>query len=174
MRHTLPGCFVFGALSAKMLGDPAEGHDNRETAMDARRRTLLAAGAAGAAALVSGCGDGDEGGGPASAPPASEAPSGSPAGAELAKTSDIPLDGGRVFVDEKVVVTQPEAGEFKAFSALCTHQKCLVRTIAAGTIDCPCHGSKFRITDGSVAEGPATTPLPAKQIVVSEDTIRLI
>lgn len=144
--------------------------------MDARRRTLLAAGAAGAAALVSGCGDGDGdgGGGTTSEQPTSGAPSGSPAGAELAKTADIPVDGGRVFVDEKVVVTQPAAGEFKAFSAICTHQQCLVRTIAAGTIDCPCHGSKFRITDGSVAEGPATTPLPAKQIAVSGDTIRLI
>lgn len=143
--------------------------------MDARRRTLLAAGAAGAAALVSGCGDGDEGGTSASEQPTSAAgTTGAPAGEELAKTSDVPVDGGRVFVDQKVVVTQPEAGEFKAFSAICTHQQCLVRTIAAGTIDCPCHGSKFRITDGSVAVGPATTPLPEKQITVSGDTIRLI
>lgn len=149
--------------------------------MDARRRTLLAAGAAGAAALV-GCGDGDESGSaseqPTSAAPGTTEPgtgsTSAPAGEELAKTSAIPVDGGRIFDTEKVVVTQPEKGEFKAFSAICTHQRCLVRTIAAGTIDCPCHGSKFRITDGSVAEGPATTPLPEKQIAISGDTIRLI
>lgn len=144
--------------------------------MDARRRTLLAAGAAGAAALVSGCGDGDGGGGDSASeqPTSTAGTTSAAAGDELAKTADIPVDGGRVFVDQKVVVTQPNAGEFKAFSALCTHQNCLVRTIAAGTIDCPCHGSKFRITDGSVAEGPATKPLPEKQITVSGDTIRLV
>ncbi|HZX37676.1 MAG TPA: Rieske (2Fe-2S) protein [Streptomyces sp.] len=144
--------------------------------MDARRRTLLAAGAAGAAALVSGCGDGDGGGGDSASeqPTSTAGTTSAPAGDELAKTADIPVDGGRVFVDQKVVVTQPNAGEFKAFSAVCTHQNCLVRTIAAGNIDCPCHGSKFRITDGSVAEGPATEPLPEKQITVSGDTIRLV
>ncbi|MBT2389486.1 Rieske (2Fe-2S) protein [Streptomyces sp. ISL-1] len=148
--------------------------------MDARRRTLLTAGAAGAAALVSGCGDG--GGDSASetpTPTTPKTPTGTPtgsaqAGTALAKIADIPVEGGRVFVDQKVVVTQPNPGEFKAFSAICTHQRCLVKTIAAGTIDCPCHGSKFRITDGSVEVGPATEPLPEKQITVSGDSIQLI
>ncbi|GGW05033.1 hypothetical protein GCM10010230_43770 [Streptomyces narbonensis] len=72
-----------------------------------------------------------------------------------------------------MVVTQPAAGEFKAFSAVCTHQGCLVNKVANGTIDCPCHGSKFRIADGSVAAGPAPRPLPAEQINVSGDSITL-
>lgn len=72
-----------------------------------------------------------------------------------------------------MVVTQPSAGEFKAFSAICTHQGCTVNKVADGTIDCPCHGSKYRIADGSVAAGPAPRPLPAEQITVSGETITL-
>lgn len=148
---------------------------------NARRRTVLTAGAAGAAALVTGCGSsGDEGGGgDASGTPtgtASDAasPGASPGGGQqLAATSDIPVGGGTIFKERKVVVTQPEEGEFKAFSAVCTHAQCLVSTVSDGTINCPCHGSKFSITDAAVEAGPATRPLPAEQITVSGGEIRL-
>ncbi|MEV4949421.1 Rieske (2Fe-2S) protein [Streptomyces sp. NPDC053755] len=140
------------------------------------RRTVLLAGAGSVAALATGCGsDGDEGGTATASPTASAtdtAPS-APAGDALARTSDIPVGGGTVFKERKVVVTQPAAGEFKAFSAICTHQSCLVNKVEGGTIDCPCHGSKFRIADGSVARGPATRPLPAERITVSGDEITL-
>ena len=63
-----------------------------------------------------------------------------------------------MFSAEKVVVTQPAAGEFKAFSAVCTHLQCLVDQVASGTIDCPCHGSQFSVKNGSVVTGPATQP----------------
>lgn len=94
-------------------------------------------------------------------------------GTALAKTSDIPVGGGKVFEKEKVVVTQPAAGTFKAFSSTCTHQGCTVGSVSNGTINCPCHGSKFSATDGSVTSGPATKPLPAKQISTSGDQITL-
>lgn len=97
----------------------------------------------------------------------------SAAGPALAKTSDIPVGGGTVFADRKVVVTQPKAGEFKAFSAVCTHQGCLVNKVADGTIDCPCHGSKYAIADAAVVAGPAPRPLPAERITVSGDSITL-
>ncbi len=154
--------------------------------MDAQRRTVLAAGAAGAAALVVGCSEyGDEGGASASEQQTSPADgttepgttgSGTgepPAGEELAKTADIPVGGGKVFADKKVVVTQPTSGQFKAFSAICTHQGCTVNKVADGTIDCPCHGSRFSVEDAAVEKGPATRPLPPKQITVSGDTILL-
>jgi Rieske Fe-S protein len=88
----------------------------------------------------------------------------------IAKTSDVPVGSG-VIVDE-VVVTQPTAGVFKGFSAKCTHAGCTVNKVADGTIDCPCHGSKYNL-DGSVANGPAVKPLEAKTVVVEGDSIVL-
>ncbi|MBL1289143.1 Rieske (2Fe-2S) protein [Streptomyces sp. NPDC057067] len=131
--------------------------------MNARRRTVLSAGAA---ALVTGCGSSGGGGGGESSPPAS-------GGAELTRTSEIPVGGGTIFEDRKVVVTQPAAGEFKAFSAVCTHAGCIVSSVADGTIDCACHGSRFSVEDGAVEQGPATRPLPAERITVEGGSIRL-
>jgi Rieske Fe-S protein len=133
----------------------------------ATRRVVLGAGLIGLAAA--GCStyggssdEGDSGG---------KEPSGQ-AGGALGKTTDVPVGGGKVFADQKVVVTQPAQGDFKAFSAVCTHQGCTVDEVADGTINCPCHGSKFKIADGSVSDGPATKPLPAEQITVSGGQIR--
>ena len=95
-----------------------------------------------------------------------------PSGA-LAGTSDIPVGGGAVFAEQDVVVTQPEAGEFRAFSATCTHQGCPVTEVVDGTINCNCHGSKFAVEDGSVVDGPADSPLPEREISVAEEQIRL-
>ncbi|MGQ4387207.1 Rieske (2Fe-2S) protein [Streptomyces sp. SAS_270] len=127
------------------------------------RRTVLATGAA---ALVCGCskyGDNNS----------SESAANASSGQELAKTADIPVGGGKIFKDEKVVVTQPKKGDFKAFSAVCTHQGCTVGTVSDGIIECPCHHSKYRIADGSVAGGPAPKPLPAKEITVKGNSINL-
>ncbi|WP_432066652.1 Rieske (2Fe-2S) protein [Streptomyces sp. C10-9-1] len=154
--------------------------------MGAQRRAVLAAGAAAAVSLAVGCGDGDGGtpeptgsptGAPASPTPsdvASGSAPASPAGEELTATSEVPVGGGVVLADQEVVVTQPEEGEFRAFSAICTHQGCTVASVSDGLIACPCHGSRFRVEDGSVAVGPATRPLPPKQIAVSGDSVRLV
>ena len=88
----------------------------------------------------------------------------------IAKTADVPVGSG-VIVDE-VVVTQPSAGEFKGFSAICTHAGCTVNEVADGTINCPCHGSKFNL-DGSVANGPASKPLESQAVTVQGDSIVL-
>jgi nitrite reductase/ring-hydroxylating ferredoxin subunit len=94
-------------------------------------------------------------------------------GTALGKTADIPLKGGAVFQNEKVVVTQPASGEYKAFTAVCTHQQCLVNQISNNVISCPCHGSKFSAKDGSVVSGPAMTGLAAKTINVKSGEISL-
>ncbi|MFD7703826.1 Rieske (2Fe-2S) protein [Streptomyces caelestis] len=128
----------------------------------ATRRTVLLA--TGAAALAAGCGsDGGDGGDGASS---------DTAGQELVPTADVPVGGGTVLGDEKIVVTQPDEGDFKAFSAICTHQGCVVADVADGTVNCACHGSRFRITDGSVERGPATRPLPEERITVEGGSIR--
>ncbi|MEU5098116.1 Rieske (2Fe-2S) protein [Streptomyces sp. NPDC020996] len=154
----------------------------------ARRTVVAAVGAAGLAVALTACGSDDDAssssgssgtqaganttGGDAGGGSASGSASGS-GGTVLAKTADIPEGGGKIFKDQGVVVTQPAAGTFKAFSAKCTHQGCAVSSIADGVIVCPCHKSEFSVADGSVKKGPATQALPAEQITVSGDSITL-
>jgi Rieske Fe-S protein len=90
----------------------------------------------------------------------------------LARTADIPVGGGKILEDKEIVITQPSAGRFMAFSAVCTHQGCIVDQVSGGTINCPCHGSKFKL-DGSVSQGPATQPLSVRAVKVSGDQISL-
>ncbi len=135
--------------------------------------TTAAAGAAGAVVAVTGCstyGGSDDT--PAVATPGGSAKAGA-GGGTLAQVSDIPVGGGKIFTAQRVVVTQPEAGTIKAFSATCTHQGCQVTSVREGTINCPCHGSQYKIADGSVASGPAPAPLPAVQVTVEGTAITL-
>ena len=140
------------------------------------RRTVLAGACGACAVALAGCaayGPGQ----PASAPaPAGQAGGSGSGGAAvpsgtLTSTADVPVGGGVILAEAALVITQPKKGEFKAFSAICTHQGCTVSTVESGTIDCPCHGSQFAITDGSVVTGPATKPLDAKKIKVSGTSI---
>ncbi|WP_426500267.1 Rieske (2Fe-2S) protein [Streptomyces sp. D54] len=136
------------------------------------RRTVVAAvGAAGAAAALTACGGGSDGSGGSET--VEQPGSGGKGGEVIAATSDIPEGGGLVFAAQKVVVTQPRPGEFKAFSSTCTHQGCAVKDVSGGTITCPCHNSTFDAATGSPTGGPATQPLPAREITVEGDSIRL-
>ena len=144
-----------------------------------RRAVVAGAGGVAAVGLLTACG-----GSVATAPAPTAAPEPAPSaaapaapsaasGTALTSTSDVPVGGGTVFADKDVVVTQPTAGDFKAFSATCTHQGCKVKSVADGNIVCPCHGSKFAIADGSVTNGPAKSPLPEKTISVDGNSILL-
>ncbi|MGH3670513.1 MAG: Rieske (2Fe-2S) protein [Pseudonocardiaceae bacterium] len=149
--------------------------DNTHPGSEMTRRAIVAGtGVLAVTAALAACSNSPSQG--SAAPNAPAEPSGSPgsgAGGALATTSDIPVGGGKVFAKDKVVVTQPAQGTFKAFSAVCTHEGCTVNKVASGTIDCPCHGSKYAIADGSVVHGPASRPLPARQITVSQGEVRL-
>jgi Rieske Fe-S protein len=94
-------------------------------------------------------------------------------GQVLLTTSEVPVEGGTVIDDPKVVVTQPTEGEFKAFSSICTHQGCPVSRVQGAEIQCGCHGSVFSASDGSVVNGPATSPLEELAITVDGDEITL-
>ena len=155
------------------------------------RRTLGGLAAAGVGVpLLAACGSDD----PASAtdsnsadPSASASSSGTTSGAPsetassesapaadaLTSTADIEVGGGAIFADQEVVVTQPTEGEFKCFTAVCTHQGCIVSSVSDGVINCDCHGSQFSIEDGDVEQGPATFPLEEVPITVSGDSISL-
>ena len=95
-------------------------------------------------------------------------------GTVLGPASEIPVGGGKIYTAAKVVVTQPARGRYQAFSAVCTHVGCIMSTVANGTIDCPCHGSQFKITNGAVITGPAPSPLPKKQIKIADGKVVLI
>ncbi|MFJ9818952.1 Rieske (2Fe-2S) protein [Streptomyces sp. NPDC101151] len=152
-----------------------------------RRTVMAAAGAAGLAAALTACGAGDSsdtvntgsgssgttGSTGSSQDTGSSSSGGSAGGTALAKTSDIPEGGGKIFKDQGVVVTQPAAGTYKAFSSKCTHQGCAVGSVADGVIICPCHNSHFSVEDGSVKQGPATQALAAAKITVSGEDIKL-
>ena len=96
------------------------------------------------------------------------------AGADaVAAVADVPVGGGIVLAAQDLVVTQPVAGTFKGFSATCTHQGCKVAEVKGGTINCPCHGSRFAVADGTPAAGPATKPLPEKAVTVQGSSVVL-
>jgi Rieske Fe-S protein len=150
--------------------------------VDVQRRTILTAGglvlAGGALAA---CGGADSTateaatGAPATgapAAPATEAPATPVAGA-LASVSEIPVGGGVIVPEPPIVITQPVAGTFKAFTAICPHQGCLVSEVAENEIVCPCHGSLFSAEDGAVVQGPAVQGLTAASIAVKGDSIVL-
>jgi Rieske Fe-S protein len=92
----------------------------------------------------------------------------------VANVAEIPVGGGRVFPERRVVVTQPTAGQFRGFGIVCTHDGCELNAVADGTINCPCHGSRFAITDGSVVRGPARTGLRVEQVAVDGDRVVLL
>ncbi len=140
---------------------------------DLSRRGLIRGAAVTGVALpvLAACGGADEPAG--STPDAAASSSGGDGGQSgpLAATGDVPSGGGTILDEEEVVLTQPADGEFKAFTAVCTHRQCVVTSVSDGTINCDCHGSKFSIEDGSVANGPATSPLEAIAITVDGDQI---
>ena len=129
-----------------------------------RRESLKAAGVAvvGAAGLgACGSSTGDAPSGAASA-----------AGGAIA-AADVPVGGGKVFEDVKVVVTQPTEGDYKAFSAICTHNQCTVSSVEINVILCRFHLSEFDEATGAVRKGPANQPLPPKTVSIGADGITL-
>ncbi|MFE1595293.1 ubiquinol-cytochrome c reductase iron-sulfur subunit [Nocardia sp. NPDC058705] len=128
-----------------------------------RRTVVVGAGALAAAATLAACSSSGKDDTAPAAPPEPGAPAGA-----LTKAADVPVGGGVIVGD--TVVTQPTAGTFVGLSSTCTHAGCKVATVAKGTINCPCHGSRFNL-DGTVKNGPANEPLSTKPVRVEGDSI---
>ncbi|HET7398446.1 MAG TPA: Rieske 2Fe-2S domain-containing protein [Intrasporangium sp.] len=151
-----------------------------------RRGVLRAAGATGLLVLggssLAACGGSSSPGTTAPAASASSTPAGAGSSAETTSSgaggagggipaASVPVGGGAVFTDQKVVVTQPVAGTFKAFDTTCPHKGCAVATVTDKQIHCPCHGSAFDIATGARVAGPAPKGLTAKSVTVSGDQL---
>ena len=100
------------------------------------------------------------------------APDAPPVGEDIAALADVPVGGS---IDATIngapaLIAQPTAGQVVAFSAICTHQQCVVAA-AGNEFDCPCHGSRFDAATGDVLNGPALEPLSAIPVAVSGDRI---
>jgi len=140
-----------------------------------RRSVLQAGGALAAGGVLAACSGGTTAGPagpqPAAAGQVTTVASGAPG--TLAAVADVPVGSGVIFADPAVVVTQPTAGDLRCFSAVCTHQGCLVGSVADNQIVCPCHGSVFSAEDGSVLTGPAFAPLPKRAVHVADGMVVL-
>ena len=125
-----------------------------------RRRLLGTAGATVAVTAVSACGE----------PPN---PQEVRRGQVIGQTNEIPEGGGTIFSHSKLVVTQPEKGEYKAFSAACTHGGCTVQEVEDEVIRCLCHGSEFDVVSGEPLSGPAKEPLEPFTVTIDGTDIIL-
>jgi nitrite reductase/ring-hydroxylating ferredoxin subunit len=140
---------------------------------DPARRGVLRAAAASPLVLagLTGCGAGDD-----AATDVEDASTGTAApgdSAVLAQVSDVPV-GGSVFLrDAEVIVTQPAAGELRAFESRCPHQGCAVSGSEEGQLVCPCHGSRFDLDTGEVLQGPAERGLTPRPVRVQDDAVVL-
>ena len=125
-----------------------------------RRGLLGTAGVAAAVTAVSACGEGP-------------APQEVRRGQVVGQTTDVPDGGGVIFNHSKLVVTQPEEGEYKAFSAQCTHGGCTVQEVEEEVIRCLCHGSEFDYVTGEPLVGPAQEPLESFTVTIDGNDIIL-
>ena len=91
----------------------------------------------------------------------------------VAKTSDIPIGSGKKFDVEGVpiLITQPREGEFRGFSAVCTHAGFVMTNMANSEIKCDNHGAVYSADDGSVLSGPAPRALGKVTVTVEGDDI---
>ncbi|MFC6155022.1 Rieske (2Fe-2S) protein [Nocardioides yefusunii] len=95
-------------------------------------------------------------------------------GTFLVHAKDVPVGGCHVIAGAATVVTQPTEGEFRAFSGVCTHKHCFLASSPLGYIQCPCHGSRFDLNDGSVLQGPAEKALEEFDVDVTDGKVTLV
>ncbi len=139
---------------------------------DRRSALTLAAGVGLSPVVLAACASDTTGGSTGEGLETGNTPAPPPSG-PLTKAADVPVGGGTILPDQQVVVTQPTEGQFKCFTAVCTHMGCIVSSIEAGGIRCECHGSAFSIEDGSAVNPPATEPLAEYDVTVEGDQISI-
>jgi len=86
--------------------------------------------------------------------------------AEAELTAGTPV---RVTVGDTPVMLVREGGRVQAIGAVCSHMGGPLDEgeIADGCVTCPWHGSVFKLADGGVVHGPATSPQPNFEVRVT-------
>ncbi|WP_328909545.1 Rieske (2Fe-2S) protein [Streptomyces sp. NBC_00234] len=84
----------------------------------------------------------------------------------LGAADEVPVGGAKLYREQRLVVSCPAKGQYKAFSAQCTHAGCVLDKVEGTEGHCPCHGSRFDTTTGKALQGPATVPLPSVPVRV--------
>ncbi|MCK1796462.1 Rieske (2Fe-2S) protein [Streptomyces sp. XM4193] len=137
-------------------------HDDERS--PSRRSLLCGAAAAGAAGLgLTACsGAGEEW--PKSPAAESEA-------VGLGSADSVPVGGARLYRDDRLLISQPEQGKYRAFSAVCTHGGCVLSSVEKLEADCACHGSRFDAGTGKVLRSPATTDLPEYPVRLKDGSL---
>ena len=82
-------------------------------------------------------------------------------GTLIGAASKVPVGSAASFTlpsGDPGIVIHTSADTYECFDAVCTHAGCTVG-YSGGLIMCPCHGSTFSATTGSVIGGPAPTGL---------------
>jgi thiosulfate dehydrogenase (quinone) large subunit len=74
---------------------------------------------------------------------------------------------------EPAYVVQPSAGQYEAFTAVCTHAGCTVG-FDGQEFACPCHGATYSMTTGQVTGGPAPAPLTKVNVTVVDGQVRVV
>ena len=90
-------------------------------------------------------------------------------GTVLAKVSDVPVGGGLLAdagTNGLILLTQPTAGEIRAFDPTCPHAGTKVGPPHGDVITCPAHGSQFSATTGALERGPAPRGLTTVPIAI--------
>ncbi|MGH3764768.1 MAG: Rieske 2Fe-2S domain-containing protein [Pseudonocardiaceae bacterium] len=80
-----------------------------------------------------------------------------------------------VFAGEAAVLLVRDDGELYALANTCSHAGGPLHEgeFVDGCVVCPWHASSFRLTDGSIVRGPATTPQPTYQTRVRDEKIEV-
>lgn len=89
------------------------------------------------------------------------------------KVAEFANDSGTIikFGSKPVILIRNANGEFKAFSATCTHLDCTVQYRSDfGQIWCACHNGKYDLNGRNVS-GPPPRPLDAFQVTIQGDDV---
>ena len=128
-----------------------------------RRTALTLGGAAGSAFVLAACA-------PSGATPSTAPSADAPAEpTEAGSLADLPVGSTALAEvgETPVLLSRLSESEVKAFSAICTHQQCVV----GENFNCACHGSVFDTSTGEPTQGPAVQPLAEYTVTLDGDTI---